>query len=274
MDERAVRFQCDGLELVGRLTPAKGEPRGAVLVVHPMGEEKKFAHRVLVQAAWRLANAGLTVLRFDLGGSGDSFGRFRDMTLSAWRRQVVSAAELLVRETGSAALMLLGLRLGASLCWMARNEVPGAEALTLWEPVLSGKQYVESLWQRKLVREMLTGGRSRTTLEASRRELARTGFMDLDGWDVGAGLVDELTAMDLAASVLPPFPARALAVQIGFNAKVSAALETFAANVRAGGGAVETVGLRERPIWDRIDIVPAVELIETTVSFAGRLTGN
>ena len=98
MNERFVRFTSSGTELVGVLSLPRGEPAGAALIVHPFGEESKFAHRVLTRTAWDLCEAGLATLRFDLTGCGDSFGAFREAGLSRWADDIVAAAELLRRE--------------------------------------------------------------------------------------------------------------------------------------------------------------------------------
>ena len=68
MNESFLRFQSADTELVGTLSLPQGPPCGAVLMVHPFGEEKKFAHRVLTAASWQLAEAGFAALRFDLSG--------------------------------------------------------------------------------------------------------------------------------------------------------------------------------------------------------------
>jgi len=273
VNERFLRFESTGAELVGVLTEPSAESRTGVLLVHPFGEEKKFAHRVLTSAAWQLAASGFAVLRFDLSGCGDSFGEFRDAGLSLWVDQVKTAAEVLRRETGCDRIALLGLRLGASLCRLAAPDVPSAGPIVLWEPVLSGKQYIEALWRKKLIKDMMTAGRGKTSFEEETRKLDANGFIDLDGWDIGRNMVDELPALDLG-TVAAPSPAGMLAVQITFNGKVGRELTAFAQAERAAGSKVELVGIRERPIWDRIDIVPANELITLTVKGLVRMSQN
>ena len=266
MNERYVRFDASGTELAGVLSLPEGTPRGAVLIVHPFGEEKKFAHRALTATAWALAEAGFASLRFDLTGCGDSFGEFREASITRWTLDVKTAAALLAREAGCSEISLLGLRLGATLCWLARPEIGAIRAIVLWEPILAGKQYMETLWRKKLIKEMMTSGRGRTSFEGARAEIARAGFIDLDGWDLGGKMIDELVAIDIGKPA-PPCPASVLAVQIAFNGKVSRELDSFAQALRAGGASVEVKGVRERTIWDRIDIVPATELIESTVKW-------
>jgi uncharacterized protein len=266
VNERFLRFESGSTELVGVLSVPDGDLRGAVLIVHPFAEEKKFAHRVLVNAAWTLARSGFATLRFDLSGCGDSFGTFREATLKQWLADVSCATDVLRHETGCARLSLLGLRLGATLCRLANPALNDVRALILWEPVLSGRRYVEALWRKKLIKDMMTSGRGRITFDQARAEIARIGFIDLDGWDLGAPMLDELVALDLTQAPTP-CTVPTLAVQIAFNAKVSAELTDFAASEHLAGAAIDVIGIRERPIWDRIDIVPATELITRSLDW-------
>ncbi len=85
-------------------------------------------------------------------------------------------------------------------------------------------------------------------------------------------MVDELIELDISkpARLAASCPGRTLAIQIAFNAKVSGELDAFADAVRAAEGSIDVAGIRERPIWDRIDIVPATELIATTTNWLSK----
>lgn len=77
MTERALTFECRGVELVGILHPA-AEPgtTGVVVVVGGGPQYRVGGHRQLVLWARRMAAAGFPVLRFDYRGMGDSGGTF------------------------------------------------------------------------------------------------------------------------------------------------------------------------------------------------------
>ena len=76
--ERALTFECGSEQLVGVLSdPAKPGPLGIVLLVG--GPQYRVgSHRQYTDLARGMASSGLTVLRFDFRGMGDSEGQPRD----------------------------------------------------------------------------------------------------------------------------------------------------------------------------------------------------
>jgi pimeloyl-ACP methyl ester carboxylesterase len=94
-----------------RRTPS-GAARGAVVLCHAFGEEKKSSHRNLVEAARLMAERGFASLTPDLTGCGDSDGSLADATIEAWMGDLAVAQEHLARHvTAGVPLFLLGLRL-------------------------------------------------------------------------------------------------------------------------------------------------------------------
>ena len=119
--------------------------RGAVLC-YPWGPEYVHAHRVMRQLAIRLASAGIHTLRFDFFGTGDSAGEMVDADLGTWEADIELAIEELLDIVGSARLTLIGLRLGATLAARVAARRPrDVDTLVLWDPILSGPDYLASL---------------------------------------------------------------------------------------------------------------------------------
>lgn len=77
-NERAIRFECQGVPLIGILHPARqpGAKRAVLMVVGGGPQYRAGGHRQLVLWARRLADEGFPVLRFDYRGMGDSHGKF------------------------------------------------------------------------------------------------------------------------------------------------------------------------------------------------------
>lgn len=77
--EHAVVFECASERLVGILHRAQGPARrvGVVIVVGGGPQYRVGGHRQLVLWSRRLAAEGITVLRFDYRGMGDTHGTFR-----------------------------------------------------------------------------------------------------------------------------------------------------------------------------------------------------
>jgi pimeloyl-ACP methyl ester carboxylesterase len=111
--ERCVRFGEHG-QLAGIVTEPAGRPRAGALLV-TAGLTPKFGpFRLYAQLARRLAADGLRVLRFDLGGIGDSGQADAALPIrERTEREIAAAVDELARgETGSG-LLLAGLCSGA-----------------------------------------------------------------------------------------------------------------------------------------------------------------
>ncbi len=107
--------------------------------------------QLCAQKAWRLlgdriAQSGFPVLRFDYGGAGDSLGSDRDPDrLDDWLASTRMAIAELKERTGVDRVILLGLRLGASLAAQVASEDGDVAGLALLAPVASGRAYVREL---------------------------------------------------------------------------------------------------------------------------------
>ena len=114
----------------------------AVVIVPPFGYEAICAHRALRHLADAAARAGMLAVRFDLDGTGDSAGDDLDGgRLEAWLSSIADACDL-ARSAGADRLVLVGIRLGATLATLAavrRDDVAGVVAVAA---VPSGKALV------------------------------------------------------------------------------------------------------------------------------------
>jgi putative redox protein len=81
-----------------------------------------------VYASRALAEAGITTLRFDLTGVGDSEGPYEDTTVSTQIDDVRAAVSFLTDEVGKPAL-LIGISLGGVLAIHAVSGLPGVRAV-------------------------------------------------------------------------------------------------------------------------------------------------
>ena len=267
--EELIRWRSFTGELVGVYHPAaSGRARAAAIVVHPFAEEKKFSHRVLANLARELARRDVATLRFDLSGAGDSTGDTNTTRLDQWRGDITSAC-VQAEARAEAPPVLVGLRLGATLALIHAAHAQTPPALVLWQPVIDGRKYVDEILRRRMIKEMMTTGRKATGRDAVLAQLDADGFLDLDGLAVGKLLIEDIASLNVTA-VAKAFSGRALCVQIAFNAKVTPALKELAATLTAAGAQVETIGIREQVIWDRVELVKATELIRATADWIAR----
>lgn len=184
--------------MVGRLhRPMRLRPRSAAVVLcNPMGEEAARAHRLYRVLGGLLERAGYATLRFDYSGTGDSAGDADDATLEAWLDDIATAAKELGRAAPNARLVLVGLRLGASLASLAcARHGLRAKHLVLWDPVIDGAAYLKELaaGHRTFMEEELSGGAYRSTVKID----ANGAPDEALGTPLGPALVQGLRSLDL-----------------------------------------------------------------------------
>lgn len=124
--------------------PARGTVRGAVLACPPLLHEYMRSHRFFSLLCERFAEAGLSCLRFDYYGTGDSGGEDADFSPDMAIGDIAAAAAELRKRAGDVPLALLAARASALFAVEAAPAID-ADALWLWLPVADGKAYVEAL---------------------------------------------------------------------------------------------------------------------------------
>lgn len=118
----------------------------AVVVVPPFGYEEICAHRSLRALADALAAAGVPAVRVDLDGTGDSEGSdLEPDRLAAWQASIADAIALAHGELGVARVIVLGLRLGATLAVLAAEGRADVDAVIAIAPVIKPKAYLREL---------------------------------------------------------------------------------------------------------------------------------
>ncbi len=260
--------------LCGLLYEPAGAPRGGIVMCHPLFEERKSAHRVMVEAARALAAAGFAVLRFDYRGCGDSRGEFATFGCADWRADIAAAAAFLADRISAPHVGLLGVRLGASLALESLAAIPNAAFVVLWEPVLSGRRYLDQELRRKLIKEMVTFGQSRVTRAALVKDLEDGKTVDLDGYPLTPGLFAAINAIELPALVTRA-PKAVLMVGIGAAGAPSRDLTALQATLAAGGAAVDVIMAAENPFWNQVGLVECPDLIARTREWVeGRGSGG
>jgi alpha-beta hydrolase superfamily lysophospholipase len=124
--------------------PATGAGSVGVVLVPPLGYESFTSHRTVRVLAERLARHGCSVVRFDLDGTGDSWGTAWEVDrVLAWRASLQEAAAFLT-DIGCRSLVLGGVRFGATLALTEGTDV-GADRIVAWAPTIKGRTFVRQL---------------------------------------------------------------------------------------------------------------------------------
>lgn len=182
--------------LFGIYSPANPayDKQKALLICAASFQEYMRSHRLLKQLAVSLSGRGIHVLRFDYSGCGDSSGTWENTSIVDWIKDISLAATELKDLAMVDNLSFLGVRLGASLLTRADLEdIPGNRFI-LWDPILDGKQYLESLIQLqiKLVNDIRRFNISRSNYFSEHEE------SELVGYPVSEKSKSQLTQMNMS----------------------------------------------------------------------------
>jgi uncharacterized protein len=116
-----------------------------VVLCYPMGQEYMRAHRAFRQLAFLLSRAGFHVMRFDYYGTGDSSGDGEEATAERWIDDIAAALDELKDTADVDELAVVGLRMGALLSAFATAERKDVTRLVLWDPIVSGAEYLNEV---------------------------------------------------------------------------------------------------------------------------------
>jgi len=119
-------------------------PSHGVLLCYPIGSEYMRAHRAFRQLNNLLNRAGMHVLRFDYSCTGDSAGAGREADFETWLEDIDWALDELQDTSLCDRMSVLGLRWGATLAALAARERDDVEHLVLWDPIVSGPEFLEA----------------------------------------------------------------------------------------------------------------------------------
>ena len=175
---------------------------GAIIYIHPFGEEMNKSRRMAAMQARTFAAMGFGVLQIDLFGCGDSSGEFSDARWDIWKQDVSFARNWLENRV-SAPISLWGLRLGALLALdFARNQVEMIDRIILWQPVINGESFLNQFLRLRMANEMLgdLGAEKKTGTSTMRTRLASGETLEIGGYELSPDLataIDSLKAAEL-----------------------------------------------------------------------------
>lgn len=210
-------------------------PRAAVLC-NPWGQEYIRAHRSLRRLAQMLAAAGRDALRFDYFGTGDSSGDMVDADLAGWEQDIETAIDEARDTSGAPSVTLVGLRLGAALAArVAARRTSDVEAIVLWDPIVSGVQYLQ---------ELRATAASIDPSQHLPRSSESGGGHEILGFPLTAAQTADIATLDLRPQIAG-LPARMLVLV----SQLSAAHDEFAVAVRGRSDHSTFEHIASLPAW-------------------------
>lgn len=261
-----ARFQPsdDGYRLLVEYSPA-GQSRGAILFVHPFAEEMNKSRRAVANAARAFAGKGWHVTTLDLLGCGDSSGDFGDATWEAWLNDIEQVWHQLA-QTRQSAPILWGLRAGALLVVDVIKRLPNAPSVMFWQPVLSGRTYLNQFLRLKIAAQMLGQDGPTASTKALRSDLESGQRIEVAGYTLHSRLAIPLERAELD----PPssVPTHVLWCEIAARTgdrTVSPASASRQAKWQKAGADVRSIIVDGLAFWQTQEIAECPELVVATL---------
>ena len=138
--ERLIEFSNrSGHRLRGMIhetDASEGRSAPGAVFYHGFTGDRMESHWIFVKCSRALARVGISSLRFDFFGSGESDGQFREASIDSEIADAEDAAEFFRREGGIGRdrLGLVGLSLGGAIAALVAERIQ-ARALVLWAAV-------------------------------------------------------------------------------------------------------------------------------------------
>lgn len=262
-------FFGDGL--FGSILGPLGPGHSGWVYCSPFGNERTNSQRLGFAWARALAETGSWVLRFDYRGTGDSRGAFPDFIVDDYLEDIERAREELERISGVRCRGLMGLRLGASLAAVAVARSGRELDLVMWEPVLDGARYRDSLLRIAIANELVHHGGHGQTRDELRRRITEGGSVSVDGFELKERMFESLASVDLR-SLGRPTRGRVLIVKItsGRGQAVPPAFSSLC-DLYSAAGETRLESVEEPPVWMRTRTYhwDLDELFQTTIRWMG-----
>ncbi len=174
-----------------------GTPQGHIVFVPPFVEEMNRCRSLVAQQARVFAAQGYLCTLVDFFGTGDCDGELVDATLAHWRDNLDAAIDVL-QEEHELPLVLWGLRLGALIAMdYASKSDRAVRDIVLWQPVTSGKLYVNQVLRQRVASLMVRDLPPETTKEI-RQRLADGEQVEIAGYTLAGDLVADIESIDTA----------------------------------------------------------------------------
>jgi len=220
------------------------------------------SRRMAALQARAFAARGYNVLQLDLYGCGDSGGDFGAARWDLWKEDIALAVDWL-RRHAEAPIHLWGLRLGALLALdYARRGGQSFAGLLLWQPVVSGAQFMTQFLRLRVAGEMLAGGDAGNGTDQLRAQLRSGKTLEVAGYELAPQLASAIERLELAALAPRNVPARWF--EVNAEVKPSPGLQRAARAWSAAGAEVHLHAVRGEPFWSSVEITECAELIAAT----------
>ena len=264
------------LHSVSFLPQSSAEPEHWVLHLPAFAEEMNMCRQMVAAQSRRFSEMGFGVLVFDYSGTGDSEGELCDVDWSQWRAE----AEGLIRwllQRGAKTITLWGCRLGTLMAMdvAARPEFqPYIRQVLLWQPILSGKQFVKQFLRHRLASGLWRDALDRETPAGLYAQLQQGDRLEVSGYPIRYPLIEQIESLDLSAmAVASSFEVHWF--EVGLLAGSPSRLSEGVLSLwREAGVLCQFHSMSGPPFWSVQASTTVPELIQTTLEAVTPCSNN
>jgi len=160
--EKSIGLKSGRYNLSGvlHIPDTKKKPYPVVVMFHGFTGNRIESHFLFTKTARYLSSKGIGVFRFDFMGSGDSEGKFEDMTLLTEIRDGKNAVEFIMlhHPFDRNRMGVLGLSMGAVIASYVAAEYR-TRSLVLWSPLAYPELIEKKILTRKLKKTLQEKGK-------------------------------------------------------------------------------------------------------------------
>ncbi|MCM8818864.1 MAG: alpha/beta fold hydrolase [Candidatus Omnitrophica bacterium] len=158
--EKQVVFESKNGKLFGIVHIAEKKQSPGVILFHGLTGNKSESHFIFTKLARRLCENGISVLRFDFYGGGDSEGKFEEMSLETEMVDGESAIEYFKKQKFilNENIGVLGLSMGAIIGTYIASKY-NTKSLCLWSPLAFPSIIKKKILTKKMLKKIKTTGK-------------------------------------------------------------------------------------------------------------------
>jgi len=235
-----------------------------MIIIPPFADEMNKSRQSMSLLARRLAGCGYNVILFDLLGTGDSDGDFGDATWQLWLRDI---GEIYVwcKTNSHQSISFCAIRTGALLANDFINSMNiNIDNLVLWQPVLSGKNYLIHFLRLKIAADMIKVGGAKEGTKELIGIINNNQSVEIAGYRLSPELALPLYESSLRNIKIDSTNIYWLETTLGDSLVISLASTKMIDSMTRNGANINVFPVKGAQFWSTQEITIAHEFVSAT----------
>ncbi len=242
-----------------------GDVENAKCIIHipAFAEEMNKSRHMLTKQANVFVEQGVSVVIFDLWGTGDSQGEFAEATWARWLDNI-NAVVLWLKTQGYSSISLWGLRTGVLLALdflLKSDDV--FDKLLAWQPVLNGEQYAMQFLRLRAASSMMDKHAPQIKTSDLKQQLLNGKFVEVAGYLLNPALIEPMMQLKLGqADIANIAQCHIFELALDESAKASFLTDKWGKHLKQLGVRTTVDVLSDAQFWASQDIAESPGLLE------------